>query len=135
MGVSTQPSLDFLGNGGIRYSNPSGPLTNLEETQGRKQRVISRVIKKGRHICRRRRISIMYNRRLQKTRLQRSCTSIKPAQKRIRTLRKLVPTSGSWSTGGLDDLFKEAAAYIVYLQIRVKAMQVMVNVLSSSDEY
>lgn len=75
----------------------------------------------------------MNNRRLQKTRLQRSCTSSKPAQKRIRSLRKLVPTSGSGSTGGLDGLFKEAADYIVSLQIRVKAMQVMVNVLSSSD--
>ncbi|KAI8574848.1 hypothetical protein RHMOL_Rhmol01G0385600 [Rhododendron molle] len=71
----------------------------------------------------------MNNRRLRKTRLHRSCTSIKPAQIRIRTLRKLVPTSGSWSTGGLDGLFKEAADYIVSLQIRVKAMQVMVPFL------
>lgn len=128
MGVSTQASLDFLGNGEIMY-NPSGPLITLEEAQGRKQRVISTEIKKGR--TRRRRI--LMNRRLMRKgrRLQRQSCRIKPAQKRITALRKLVLMSGST---GLEGLFREAADYIVSLQIRVKAMQVMINALSCSDE-
>ncbi|KAF8387671.1 hypothetical protein HHK36_026325 [Tetracentron sinense] len=51
--------------------------------------------------------------------------------RRVRTLKKLIPNGKST---GLDGLFRDTADYILYLQMRVKAMQIMVNVFSSSDE-
>lgn len=60
--------------------------------------------------------------------------SKKPANgivRRVRTLKRLIPNSESM---GLDGLFQETADYILSLQMRVRAMQVMVNVLGGSDE-
>lgn len=58
--------------------------------------------------------------------------------RRVRILKKLVPSrrereSESEPESGLDNLFREAADYILALQLRVKVMQVMVDVLSSSS--
>lgn len=53
-------------------------------------------------------------------------------QRRVRTLKSLVPNSDS--TMGLDGLFRETANYILSLQTRVRVMQVMVEVLTGSDE-
>ncbi|XP_054804382.1 transcription factor UPBEAT1 [Prosopis cineraria] len=52
---------------------------------------------------------------------------------RIRTLKRLIPNSNSESTG-LDELFRESADYILTLQMRVRVMQVMVDVLTGCDE-
>ncbi len=52
-------------------------------------------------------------------------------ERRVKTLKKLIPNGDSM---GLDGLFKETADYILSLQMRVRAMQVMVNVLTGSDE-
>ncbi|KAK6941108.1 hypothetical protein RJ641_030639 [Dillenia turbinata] len=52
-------------------------------------------------------------------------------ERRVGTLKKLVPNSESM---GLDGLFQETADYILSLQMRVKIMQIMVKVLSDSDE-
>nr|KYP74723.1 Transcription factor bHLH151 family [Cajanus cajan] len=52
-------------------------------------------------------------------------------RRRVRTLKSLVPNSDSL---GLDGLFRETASYILSLQTRVKVMQVMVKVLTGSDE-
>ncbi|GFZ13646.1 hypothetical protein Acr_23g0020310 [Actinidia rufa] len=52
-------------------------------------------------------------------------------EKKVRTLRKLIPNSEFM---GLDGLFREAAMHIRSLQMRVKAMQVMVDVLAGSDQ-
>ncbi|XP_058077388.1 transcription factor UPBEAT1 [Magnolia sinica] len=52
-------------------------------------------------------------------------------ERRVKSLQKLVPNGESMA---LDGLFKEAADYIVCLEMQVKAMQVMVNVLSDSNE-
>ncbi|GMH25746.1 hypothetical protein Nepgr_027589 [Nepenthes gracilis] len=49
-------------------------------------------------------------------------------ERRVLTLRKLVPNS-QWK-GGLEGLFGDAADYIVSLQMRVRAMQLMVDALS-----
>ncbi|KAK2968327.1 hypothetical protein RJ640_021716 [Escallonia rubra] len=47
-------------------------------------------------------------------------------ERKVRTLKKLVPNSGST---GLDGLFRETADYILSLEVRVKLMQVMVKYL------
>ncbi|CAK7348460.1 unnamed protein product [Dovyalis caffra] len=52
-------------------------------------------------------------------------------ERRVRTLKKLVPDSESM---GLDGLFRETADYILSLQLRVKVMQIMVKELTGSDE-
>ncbi|KAJ6404076.1 hypothetical protein OIU84_012298 [Salix udensis] len=52
-------------------------------------------------------------------------------ERRVRTLKKLVPNSESM---GLDGLFRETADYILSLQMRVKVMQIMVKVLTGSGE-
>ena len=53
-------------------------------------------------------------------------------QRRVRTLKKLVPNGDSM---GLDGLFRETADYILSLQMRVEVMQIMVKVLSDSDKW
>lgn len=60
--------------------------------------------------------------------------------RRVRILKKLVPSrrereseSEPEPESGLDNLFRETADYILALQLRVKVMQVMVDVLSSSS--
>jgi len=52
-------------------------------------------------------------------------------ERRVRTLKKLIPNSESM---GLDGLFRETADYILSLQMRVKVMQIMVKVLTGSDD-
>ncbi|KAK6937254.1 hypothetical protein RJ641_030762 [Dillenia turbinata] len=52
-------------------------------------------------------------------------------ERRVQTLKKLVPNSESM---GLDGLFQETADYILSLQMRVKVMRAMVRVLTDSDE-
>uniref|UniRef100_A0A5B7BQN7 BHLH domain-containing protein n=1 Tax=Davidia involucrata TaxID=16924 RepID=A0A5B7BQN7_DAVIN len=133
MGGSPQPlfvSLDFRGNKEGRC-NSSGPLwgKDLEahqakrRWQGRKRRVTAGI--KG-HI----KISKSRSRRILMKRRARLEGSRRPAnriERKVRTLKKLIPNSESM---GLDGLFSETADYILALQIRVKVMQIMVNVLS-----
>ncbi|KAG6787023.1 hypothetical protein NC652_007064 [Populus alba x Populus x berolinensis] len=52
-------------------------------------------------------------------------------ERRVRTLKKLIPDSESM---GLDGLFRETADYILSLQMRVRVMQIMVKVLTGSDD-
>lgn len=52
-------------------------------------------------------------------------------ERRIKTLEKLVPSDKSI---GLEALFGETADYIKCLQMKVKFMQIMVKLLSPSDE-
>ncbi|MCL7033938.1 hypothetical protein MKW94_023482 [Papaver nudicaule] len=51
---------------------------------------------------------------------------------KVKTLKKLVP--GGKSSMGLDGLFIETADYIIALQMQVKVMKIMVNVLANSNE-
>lgn len=55
----------------------------------------------------------------------------KGIERRVKTLKNLVPNSDS---AGLDDLFRETADYILSLQMRVRVMQIMVKVLTDSEE-
>ncbi|KAI9099216.1 hypothetical protein K1719_024983 [Acacia pycnantha] len=52
---------------------------------------------------------------------------------RIRTLKRLIPKKNSESVG-LEGLFRDTADYILSLQTRVRVMQIMVDVLTASDE-
>ncbi|XP_024933602.2 transcription factor UPBEAT1 [Ziziphus jujuba] len=56
----------------------------------------------------------------------------KGIERRVKTLKKLVPNTES--SVGLDGLFRETADYILSLQMRVRVMQIMVKVLTNSDE-
>lgn len=69
---------------------------------------------------------------LMKRRYYRLQGSTRPAvnvfEKRVRVLRKLVPTKES---EGLDGLFRDTTDYILALEMRVKVMQIMVIALSA----
>lgn len=52
-------------------------------------------------------------------------------KRRVKNLKKLIPNSESME---LDGLFRETADYILSLQMRVRVMQIMVKVLTGSDE-
>ncbi|KAM7521395.1 hypothetical protein LguiA_011297 [Lonicera macranthoides] len=52
-------------------------------------------------------------------------------QSKVRTLKKLVPNTKAM---GLDGLFRETADYILCLQMKVKVMQAMFNLLSAGSE-
>ncbi|XP_057474277.1 transcription factor UPBEAT1-like [Actinidia eriantha] len=119
MGSSSQPffvALDWVGHEGRCHS--SRPLAL--EAQGRKQRAKKRL-----------RMRTRSRRILMKRRAGRFEGCRRSMEKKVRTLRKLVPNSESV---GLDGLFRVAAMHIRSLQMRVKAMQVMVDVLAGSDQ-
>ncbi|KAI7982481.1 Transcription factor UPBEAT1 [Camellia lanceoleosa] len=134
----TLVGLNFLGN----YSNEgrcnsNGPLllwnkaleaqTRRRSLKGRKQKALFTVIKKG-HVRSKRSRRILMKKR---TRLEGSRRSQNVIEKRISTLRKLVPNSESV---GLDGLFRDITDCILSLQMRVKVMQIMVKVLSGCDD-
>ncbi|KAL8498682.1 hypothetical protein ACS0TY_021861 [Phlomoides rotata] len=50
---------------------------------------------------------------------------------KVTTLQKLVPNCES---GGVEGLFREIADYIMALEMRVKVMQIMVDLLSGCDD-
>ncbi|KAE8707274.1 Transcription factor UPBEAT1 [Hibiscus syriacus] len=52
---------------------------------------------------------------------------VNPIQKKVKTLRRLIPGKDSM---GLEGLFRETAEYILCLQMRVKVMQILVQVLT-----
>ncbi|PIN15567.1 hypothetical protein CDL12_11810 [Handroanthus impetiginosus] len=52
-------------------------------------------------------------------------------ERKVRILKKLINPKGEFM--GVERLFMETADYIVALQMRVKVMQIMVNVLAGSE--
>ncbi|KAL8232780.1 hypothetical protein R6Q57_002558 [Mikania cordata] len=60
-----------------------------------------------------------------------SCRRCIMIEKKVRTLKKLVPNMGS--SVGLDRLVKGTVEYISSLQMRVRIMQAVVNALSNSE--
>ncbi|KAG8389579.1 hypothetical protein BUALT_Bualt02G0243800 [Buddleja alternifolia] len=74
------------------------------------------------------------NRRCRRIAMKRRRSIIRPRNaigNKVRTLKKLVPNCESM---GVEGLFRETADYIVALQMRVKLMQDMVNLLSASGD-
>lgn len=55
-------------------------------------------------------------------------------EKRVRVLRKLVPSTKEYSEEGLDGLFRDTNDYILALGMRVKVMQIMVKALSGGSD-
>ncbi|GFQ01544.1 transcription factor upbeat1 [Phtheirospermum japonicum] len=53
-------------------------------------------------------------------------------ERKVRILKRLVPNCDS--SIGVERLFSETADYILALEMRVKVMQIMVGVLSGSDD-
>ncbi|XP_010268101.1 PREDICTED: transcription factor UPBEAT1-like [Nelumbo nucifera] len=55
---------------------------------------------------------------------------MKGMERKVRTLRKLVPNGKS---RGLGELFEETADYILFLQMQVKVLQALVKVSTDSN--
>ncbi|XP_060174658.1 transcription factor UPBEAT1 [Lycium barbarum] len=93
----------------------------------RRQRVMTYNVVKGRHIKGKRCKSILMKRRV---RVEGSRRSENEIGRKVRVLKKLIPDSDDFD---LEGLFRETADYILALEMRVRVMQVMVNVLSPSN--
>ncbi|XP_010507911.1 PREDICTED: transcription factor UPBEAT1-like [Camelina sativa] len=59
---------------------------------------------------------------------RRPCRAI---HRRVKTLKELVPNTKT--SEGLDGLFRQTADYILALEMKVRVMQTMVQVLTESD--
>ncbi|KAK7277284.1 hypothetical protein RIF29_18435 [Crotalaria pallida] len=120
MGVSSQPflvslSLKDLSQPQVTEDNKSSSydyMSNKDSVKGRRP---------GRILMKRRRTLMVQGSRRQAKRIQR----------KVRTLKRLIPNSQS---KGLEGLYRETADYILSLQIRVKAMQFMVKTLTSRSD-
>ncbi|KAH1191362.1 Transcription factor UPBEAT1 [Glycine max] len=127
MGISSQPSLvsfslkDLIqGTEENKTSSSYGCLwSKVLTAQAKKVKGTKRSVRRPRRI-------LMMNRRSGSRR-----GSYNGIRRRVRTLKSLVPNSDSL---GLDGLFRQTADYILSLQTRVRVMQVMVKVLTGSDE-
>ncbi|XVF85097.1 hypothetical protein PTKIN_Ptkin17bG0091000 [Pterospermum kingtungense] len=120
MGISPPPLQQF--------DSDSSLWSKVLEAQAKrrikvkKQRMMTR--RKVRHVrCKRPRSILM------KRRCRRRENSI---DKKVETLKKLIPNNNE--SMGLDGLFRETADYILSLQMRVKVMQIMVEVFTGSKE-
>lgn len=127
MGASPQPLLRALDLKGMVVEetndrfNPSGSSwRKVLETKAKRSRRLQRRRRRQRFVMKRRRAQLIESSRRPTSGIQR----------RVKTLKKLVPNSESM---GLDGLFRETADYILSLQMRVNVMQIMVKVLSDSD--
>ncbi|XP_022775613.1 transcription factor UPBEAT1-like [Durio zibethinus] len=136
MGISPLPLPSFDSNGiqgNEEMSESNGSLwSKLLEAppkrrlKAKKQRSVAR--KKVRRVRCRRPRSIVMKRRPHSEGSRRPMNHI---EQKVKTLKKLIPNNDSM---GLDGLFRETAEYILSLQMRVKVMQIMVKVLTGSDE-
>ncbi|XVE74905.1 hypothetical protein DITRI_Ditri12bG0056000 [Diplodiscus trichospermus] len=137
MGISPLPLLPFDSNGiqgNDETSEPNASLwSKLLEAHGKRRlRVQKQIItrRKARHVgCRKSRTRSILMRR--KARTEGCRKPVNPIEKKLKTLKKLIPTNES---RGLDGLFRETAEYILCLEMRVKVMQIMVKVLTGSNE-
>ncbi|TMW81524.1 hypothetical protein EJD97_009130 [Solanum chilense] len=69
-----------------------------------------------------------------RVRVERSRRSSNEVEKKVKMLEKLIPNCEPLSSSmGLERLFRETADYIWALEMKVKVMKMIVNVLSSPD--
>ncbi|EOY00717.1 hypothetical protein QUC31_014152 [Theobroma cacao] len=132
MGISPLPLLSahLNGNGEMSESNVSLWSKLLEAQANRRLKVKKQRVatKKVRHLRCRRPRSILMKRR---ARLEGSRRPMNRVEKKLKTLKKLIPNNESM---GLDGLFRDTADYILSLQMRVEVMQIMVKVLTGSNK-
>ncbi|KAI3449377.1 hypothetical protein Pfo_006042 [Paulownia fortunei] len=107
------PSLEFLTKENCEFSNPLWRKLRLEFQSMKSRRCRSIVMKR-------------------RARLDRCIRPRNAIERKVRILKKLIPNCES--SMGVEGLFRETADYIVALQMRVKVMQIMVNLLSGSDD-
>nr|ACU16544.1 unknown [Glycine max] len=127
MGISSQPSLVSLslkdliqGTEENRTSSSYGCLRSKAlAAQAKKVKGTKRSVRRPRRI-------LMMKRRSGSRR-----GSNNGIRRRVRKLKSLVPNSDSLE---LDGLSRDTADYILSLQTRVRVMQVMVKVLTGSDD-
>ncbi|KAI9082647.1 hypothetical protein K1719_035516 [Acacia pycnantha] len=115
MGVSSQPSLVPLSF----KDSIKGPEVETKKAMMNKKSVKNR----------RRRGRIVMKRRAQL--MESSRRRAKKIERRVTKLKWLIPDGESV---GLDGLFRKTVHYILTLQMRVRVMQIMVKVLTDSDE-
>ncbi|MBA0793056.1 hypothetical protein Gohar_017489 [Gossypium harknessii] len=117
MGISPLPLLSIDCNDQMSESK--------RRLKVKKQRVWGKTVKRHWR-CRRRSRSMLMKR------IPEGCTrTLNPFQKKVKTLKKLIPNKESMGLGGL---FRDTAEYIMCLQMRVKVMQIMIKVLTGSNE-
>lgn len=130
MGLSQYPHLEPFDLEGViqeneKKCNSNGSLWN---------KVLEARAKRRCRLGTNQRMRSRTSRRILMKRTARVTGSRRPAkgiERRVKTLKNLVPNSDS---AGLDDLFRETADYILSLQMRVRVMQIMVKVLTDSEE-
>ncbi|XAR61432.1 hypothetical protein NMG60_11035130 [Bertholletia excelsa] len=120
MGASSPPYLVDLGLLGSCNRNGALPELGAEARRAKKKGVMKSRNPRPRRVLMKRRARLEASRRPKNV-----------VEKRVRVLRKLIPHSES---AGLDGLFRDAADYILTLQMRVRVMQIMAKALSESDE-
>ncbi|GLU16733.1 hypothetical protein SLE2022_331490 [Rubroshorea leprosula] len=115
MGISPHPLLVSLHTKGM-------VLGNEEMSRARRLRMKRKIVRsrRTRRVLMKRRTCLEGSRRPERA-----------IEGRVRTLKSLIPNSEGM---GLDGLFRETADYILSLQMRVRVMQIMVKVLTGSDE-
>ncbi|XP_059311041.1 transcription factor UPBEAT1 [Lycium ferocissimum] len=132
MGICQRPlisSLEFLNKCDL-----SDPLWTkvLEKDQYMTRRRYSWLSRKanGGHMRKERCRRVLMKRRVRVEGYRRSSNEI---ERKVKILQKLIPKCDSSSSMGLERLFRETADYIWALEMRVKIMKIIVNVLSAPD--
>lgn len=131
MGVSSQPSLvplsfkDLVKRADIDETKNSS-FGNLVMKMMDSKRKMAMSEKSKRNKRRRGRIVMKRRARLMESSRRRG----NKVERRVTKLKRLVPNGDE--SKGLDGLFRRTADYILTLQMRVKVMQVMVKVLTTT---
>ncbi|XP_028771039.1 transcription factor UPBEAT1-like isoform X1 [Neltuma alba] len=129
MGVSSQPSLapfsfKDLVKKGAQVETQNSSCGHLRRKVTESQKAVSRKSVKSR---RRGRILMKRRARL----MEGSRRGANKMERRMTKLKRLIPDGERM---GLDGLFRKTADYILALQMRVRVMQIMVKVVTASDQ-
>ncbi|KAJ0053454.1 hypothetical protein Pint_00838 [Pistacia integerrima] len=116
------------GNEEVSKTSSESLWNKVLEARSKRRWIVRKQRKNGGHVRTKKPRRILMKK---KARLEGSRMPANGIQRRVKTLKKLIPKSEST---GLDGLFRETADYILALEMRVKVMQIMVKVLGGSEE-